>query len=73
MERKLRKIKGEGWIGGVCAGVAYKFEIPVWIVRLVWALAVFGAGLGSWLYIFLWIFMPKWDKTPEDYDEVTGG
>lgn len=73
MARKLRKVEEEAWIGGVCAGVAYGFEIPVWIVRLVFVLAAFGSGIGLGLYILLWILMPNWEKAPEDYDAVTGG
>ncbi len=29
-----------GWIAGVCAGLAKHFDIPVWIVRMAWILGV---------------------------------
>lgn len=71
--RKLRKVTKNEWIGGVCAGVAYWFGIPVWLIRLVWVCVALFYGVGVGLYILLWIFMPTWDKTPTDYKEVTGG
>lgn len=73
MERKLRKVAERKWIGGVCAGVAYWLGFPAWLVRLAWVFALFYYGAGFFLYILLWIFMPKWDVTPEDYDQLSGG
>ena len=73
MTRKLRKVPDRGWIGGVCAGIAYWLGIPAWVVRLVLTLAVAGFGFGVVLYLLLWIFMPAWEATPEDYDAVAGG
>lgn len=70
--KKLRRIPEKGWIGGVCAGFAYYFELPVWIVRLVWTITFLGMGFGIWVYILFWIFMPRIKEVPADYDEVTG-
>lgn len=72
MTRKLRRVKGKKWIGGVCAGVGYRFGKPVWLVRLLWALMVICLGFGILLYILMWILMPVWEETPPDYEEVTG-
>jgi len=70
--KKLRRIPEKGWIAGICAGFAYYFEAPVWVVRLIWTAAVFlGMGSGLFLYILLWIFMPKIDQTPGDYHGKT--
>jgi phage shock protein PspC (stress-responsive transcriptional regulator) len=73
MTRKWRRIPEKKWIGGVCAGVAYGLGAPAWVVRLVLTLSVFGLGFGVLLYTLLWIFMPAWERTPEDYDAVAGG
>jgi phage shock protein PspC (stress-responsive transcriptional regulator) len=73
MTRKLRKVPDKKWIGGVCAGVAYWAALPAWVVRLVLTLSVLFMGFGFLLYILLWIFMPAWDQTPEDYEAVAGG
>lgn len=60
------------WLGGVCAGIAYALELPVWLVRLLTAVAFFGYGFGLGAYILLWIFVPRWAAEPADYAEVTG-
>ncbi len=73
MERKLRKVTERKMIGGVAAGVAYWLGFPSWLVRLAWVLAFFCYGAGLLFYILLWIFMPKWEITPDDYDSVSGG
>lgn len=71
--RKLRRIKGRRWLGGVCAGVGYWVGIPTWLVRLGWTLLFLVYGLGGIVYILFWIFMPVWDDVPEDYDQRAGG
>ena len=73
MTRKLRKVPGRKWIGGVCAGIAYWLGIPAWLARLVLTLSVLCLGFGALLYVLLWIFMPAWEETPADYDAVAGG
>lgn len=73
MQRKLRKVVGRKWIGGVAAGFAYWFGFPTWVVRLVWAFSVLCLGTGVLFYILFWIFMPSWEETPSDYDQITGG
>jgi len=71
--RKLRRVKAKRWLGGVCAGVGYWLGLPTWLVRLVWVLLLLAYGVGGLLYVLLWIFMPVWDRVPEDYDERAGG
>jgi len=70
---KLRRIQGKHWLGGVCAGVGFWLGVPTWLVRLVWSLLVFAYGFGILLYLLLWIFMPVWDRVPEDYEQRSGG
>ena len=38
---KFVRITERKTIGGVCAGFAYKFGIPPWIVRVFWVLMMF--------------------------------
>jgi len=71
--RKLRRVKGKHWIGGVCAGFGYWLGIPTWLVRIVWAVLLLAYGMGGVLYILLWIFMPAWEQAPQDYEERAGG
>ncbi|MBI4993503.1 PspC domain-containing protein [Candidatus Wolfebacteria bacterium] len=68
--KKLRRIPDEGWLGGICAGFAYYFELPLWVVRMAWVLASFWMGWGILLYILFFIFMPE-IETPKDFDEAT--
>jgi phage shock protein PspC (stress-responsive transcriptional regulator) len=71
-DRKLRRVTEDEWIGGVCGGVAYWLGVPVWLTRLVWTCAALFYGIGIGLYILLWIFLPKWEDTPADYEQITG-
>ena len=71
--RKFRLLgKGEKWIGGVCAGLAYWVGIQVWIMRLVWLWVFIFLGFGVIPYIIFWAFVPRWKETPEDFGEITG-
>jgi phage shock protein C len=56
---RLRRSRGDRWIGGVCGGVAIITGVEAWIWRLIFAaLALFG-GTGILLYVLLWIFVPE--------------
>ncbi len=59
-KRKLMRDTDEKVIGGVCSGLSAYFGIenPVWI-RLAFAAAFFGAGVGLIPYIILMIALPK--------------
>ncbi len=73
--RRLRRIT-EGKHArfcGVCAGVAYWIGLPVWLVRVAWIISVLVCGFGILPYVLLWMFMPIWDETPEDFEQVTAG
>jgi phage shock protein PspC (stress-responsive transcriptional regulator) len=71
--RKLRRIMGRHWLGGVCAGIGYWLSVPTWLVRLGWSLALLFYGLGGFVYVLLWIFMPVHPAVPADYEERAGG
>ena len=69
--KNLKRIPEKGIIGGVCAGVAYFFGWPLWLVRLVATiLIVGGVHFMPFLYILMWIFVPK-EKAPVDFDTIT--
>lgn len=72
MTRKLRRVTEHKWLGGVCSGIAYALGAPVWVVRLVWTALAISFGIGVVTYILFWIFMPKWEDTPDDFETVTG-
>lgn len=58
-ERRLYRDTENGYIGGVCAGLAGYFNIDPTIIRLIWAGAFFLGGVGLFFYIILWSIIPK--------------
>ena len=47
-------------LGGVAAGLAYRFGLPVWLVRLGWLLLFLPGGLpGVVPYVILWLVIPS--------------
>jgi phage shock protein PspC (stress-responsive transcriptional regulator) len=58
--KKLFRSADDKVLGGVCAGLAAYFGIkePLW-VRLLFALALFGFGVGLIPYLLLWILLPQ--------------
>jgi len=57
--KKLVRNKSNKMIGGVCSGVADYFGVDPTVVRIVWVLLAFGAGVGILAYIACWIIMPE--------------
>ncbi len=71
---KLRRIPDpKAWLGGVCAGLAYSLKGPTWLVRLLFI--IIGSMLVTpfcipFVYLVVWVLMPKWDEVPADYTEI---
>ncbi len=57
--QKLTKSKKDVWIGGVCGGLGEHTPIPSWVWRALFAVMIFGYGVGPAAYIVLWIFVPE--------------
>jgi phage shock protein C len=58
MNPRLTRPRHGKWIAGVCAGLAHRFGVPKFLVRL--GFVVFGIfGVGEIVYIVLWIVIPK--------------
>jgi len=55
---RLRRSRGDRWIGGVCGGVAAITGVESWIWRLILVALAFFGGTGVLLYLLLWIFVP---------------
>jgi signal transduction histidine kinase/phage shock protein PspC (stress-responsive transcriptional regulator) len=55
---RLRRRPDEGLLGGVCAGLAKRFQVNVRVVRLVSALTVGVGGIGVALYALAWALLP---------------
>ena len=49
-------------IAGVCAGVAEYFGLNVSLERIATLLLILFGGLSLWVYIILWLIVPKAPK-----------
>lgn len=72
--RKLYRSRTNVVIGGVCAGIAEYFNVDLTLVRILTFCLVFFGGLTLWVYIILWIAVPRKplsvsDTTWNDHNE----
>ena len=58
-EKRLYRQPKDKMIGGVCTGLGEYFEIDPVIARVLFAIAFFLGTMGFWLYVILWIIVPK--------------
>ena len=56
--KRLYRSKKEKVLGGVCGGIAEYFNIDPILIRLLWILALFGAGFGILAYLIALIIIP---------------
>ena len=70
--RKLFRDPNDKMVGGVCSGLAAYFGIqdPIWI-RIGFALAALGGGMGAAIYVLMWALVPD-AKTPKDFLMMRG-
>ena len=55
---KKRLVKGDKMLFGVCSGLANYFDVDPTIVRVIFAISVFGFGTGVLIYLILALVMP---------------
>ena len=58
-EKRLFRQSKDKMIGGVCTGIGEYFDIDPVIIRVLFVLALFMGTMGFWLYVILWIIVPK--------------
>jgi signal transduction histidine kinase len=58
----LRRDRGEGWLGGVAAGIARRYGIDVSLVRLAFVVATAAGGVGVAAYALGWLLIPAGDS-----------
>ena len=56
---RLRRTPGDQWIAGVCGGIARLTGVESWIWRMLFVLGLLFGGLTIFIYIVLWIFVPR--------------
>lgn len=52
----------DGIIAGVCGGLAEFFGLDPSLIRIATLLLILFGGLSLWVYIILWIIVPKAPK-----------
>ena len=56
----LHRSRRHRLVGGVAGGLAETFHVPVWLVRLLFILAMLPGGVpGVLLYLVLWLVLPQ--------------
>ena len=58
-EKRLYRQPKDKMIGGVCTGLSEYLDIDPVIVRVLFVVALFLGTMGFWLYIVLWVIIPK--------------
>jgi phage shock protein C len=60
MAEQTRLERQNGIIAGVCGGIAARFGVSPFIIRLIFFILLLPGGLpGLFPYLILWIIMPK--------------
>jgi signal transduction histidine kinase len=57
----LRRDLSGRWLGGVCAGIARRYGIDPWLVRLAFVVATTAGGIGLVIYALGWLVIPAGD------------
>lgn len=70
-EHKLYRDTDDMRIAGICSGLALYFGIDTALVRILMLVAFIAGSVGFWLYIILWIAVPK-AVTPAQKCELRG-
>jgi len=56
----LYRPRNDRILGGVASGLARRFGLPVWLVRVIWLLLFLPGGLpGVVPYVILWLLIPS--------------
>ena len=69
-KKLYRDMQAKG-VAGVCAGLAWYFDIDVTIIRIIMLVALVAGTSGFWIYLVLWIAIPK-AETPAQQCEMRG-
>ena len=69
--RRLYRDVDNKSVAGVCSGLAMYFDIDLTLVRIVMLAALIFGSVGFWIYLILWIAVPKAD-TPAKKCEMRG-
>jgi phage shock protein C len=54
----ISRVRQGRWIAGVCAGLARRLSVPVWVVRGVFVVLILFPISSALLYVTLWLILP---------------
>ena len=57
--KRLFRSRRDRILGGVCGGLGNYLNVDPVLVRVVWAILFFAAGVGFLAYILAWIIIPE--------------
>ena len=60
--RKLFRSRTDRSIAGICGGLAEFFGLDVSLIRIATLILILFGGLSIWVYIILWLIVPKAPK-----------
>ncbi len=69
--RRLYRDMDNKVLGGVCSGLSLYFDIDLTLVRILMLAALVFGSAGFWIYVILWIAVPK-ALTPAQKCEMHG-
>lgn len=70
---KKWKRSTNGYVAGVCQGLAESFQINPNLLRVIWLISVFAFGTGIFLYLLLALLLPNEEKLSEyQEDKILG-
>jgi phage shock protein PspC (stress-responsive transcriptional regulator) len=58
---RLRRSLGDRWLAGVCGGIGRITGVESWIWRMLFVLGLIFGGFTIFVYLVLWIFVPRED------------
>jgi len=64
--QRLTRISENKYIGGVCAGIHRHYQISLLIIRASFVGLAFIGFIGVYIYLLLWIIIPKELATPQN-------
>jgi phage shock protein C len=71
MSGKLLRSRTDSVVGGVCGGLAKYLGVDGTLVRLIFILLAVGPGVGVFIYLLLWIVLPREDRAEAAFSEQT--
>jgi phage shock protein C len=57
--KRIYRSRKDRILGGVCGGMGNYFNLDPVLVRVIWVVLLFAAGVGFLAYILAWILIPE--------------